>query len=222
LVHSQTATGSNYPASPDTLQPGANPNAGVEPKAKGFAGLVAYMDKLVGKIADEIEALGLAENTVLLFVGDNGTDRVITSRLGNRPLPGGKSLLDEAGTRVPLIVHWKGQVSPGGVSRDLVDLTDFLPTLLAVAGVNLPADYGIDGHSFLPQLCGQKGEPRQWVYRHLNNSWFIRDHDYRFDSNSRFWDIVPDPYTPKPAGDSPAATEARQRLADAVKQLHAR
>ncbi len=220
LVHSQTATGRNYPASPDTLPAGVDPDQGVEPKQKGFAGLVAYMDKLVGRIVDEVERLGLAHKTLVLFVGDNGTDRVITSRIGDRKIPGGKTRLDEAGTRVPLIAWWQGVTPAGAEIDDLVDLTDFMATILQAAGVALPEGHAIDGRSFLPQLRGQKGEPRSWVYRHLRDRWFIRDAHWRLDSSGKLWDVSDDPYSPKPAGEGEAAAAARRRLRATVTRLH--
>ena len=220
LVHTQTATGSNYPASPDTLQPNADPDAGVQPKQKGFADLVAYMDKLVGRIADEIDRLGLAESTLLLFAGDNGTDGVVSSRLGERELRGGKGRLDEAGTRVPLIAVWQGVAPAGVVVRDMVDFTDFFPTILDATGVKISPDYPIDGRSFLPQVRGQQGQPRDWVYRHLADHWVVRGDRYRLDDSGTLWDLGEDAYHATPASDTPKVAEARKRLAAAASQVH--
>jgi len=220
LMHSQTATGGNYPASPDVLRPGDDPDRGVEPRQKGFAQLLAYTDKLVGRIVQEVDRLGLGERTLILFTGDNGTDRRITSRLGNRDLRGGKGRLTEAGTRVPLIARWPGTVAAGEVAEELVDFTDFCPTILEAAGLKLPAGYEIDGHSFLARLEGRPGPAREWVYRHYLNAWFIRDAACRLDSNGKLWDLAIDPYAPKPAADGPEAAQARERLAAAVAALH--
>jgi len=216
LVHSQSATGKNYPRSPDTFRPGDDPDAGAGPT--GFGDLVTYMDKLVGKIVAELDRLGLRENTLILFAGDNGTDAGITSQLGKRKVKGEKGRLSEAGTRVPLIANWPGVVPQGKVLDDLVDFTDFLPTVLDAAGVALPAGYPVDGRSFLPQLRGQKGQPREWVYRQLGAKWFIRDRRYRLSSEGEFVDMA-DRYAPKPVADTPEASAARQRLAAAVQQV---
>ncbi len=220
LVHAQTATGSNFPASPDVLQPGDDPDRGIEPKQEGFAQLVAYTDKLVGRILQEVDRLGMAENTLILFAGDNGTDRRITSRLGNRSLRGGKATLTEAGTRVPLIARWPGTIAAGEVAAELVDFTDFFPTILEATEVDVPAGYTIDGRSFYPRLRGQPHQVREWVYRHWRNAWFIRDARYRLDSEGGFWDLGTDIYTSDPAGDTPEAAKARKRLAAAVAELH--
>jgi arylsulfatase A len=216
LVHSQTATGKNWPRSPATLKPGDDPDADGGPN--GFGDLVAYMDTQVGKITEELDTLKLRENTLLIFTGDNGTNAKITSLFKGERLKGGKGSVTEAGTRVPLIVSWPGTLPPGRVLNDLVDFTDFLPTLLEAAGVNLPSDYQVDGQSFMPQLRGQQGQPREWVYRQLGGRWFIRDQQYRLDNQGGFVDLT-DRYHPKPAADSIEAAEARKRLQAAVEKL---
>jgi arylsulfatase A len=222
LVHSQTATGRNFPATPDTLQPGADPDASVEPRQKGFADMVAYMDKLVGRIVAGIEETGLSEKTLVLFCGDNGTVRNIPSDLGDRRIPGGKGKLTEAGTRVPLIVRWAGVTPSGATVSDLVDFSDFLPTLLETAGVALPDGYAVDGRSFLPQLRGEEGQPREWVYRHLNGRWFIRTNSHRLDSDGRLWDLTEDAYFPKPAAETPETAAIREHLEQVVGNLHSK
>ena len=219
LVHSQTATGKNYPPSPDVIRPGDDPDEGVQPRQKGFAQLVAYTDKLAGRIVEEVDRLGLGEKTLILFAGDNGTDRTITSRLGDRDIPGGKGSLTEAGTRVPLIARWPGIVAPGGVAEELVDFTDFFPTILEAAGVAMPPGYQIDGRTFLARLRGEPYKGRDWVYRHYQRAWCIRGDRYRLDSTGKFWDLGADPYDPKPAGAGPEATAARKRLAAAAAEL---
>jgi arylsulfatase A len=64
---------------------------------------------------------------------------------------------------VPLIASWPGRIAAGKVCADLVDTTDFLPTLCEAAGVAVPAEMKVDGRSFLPQLRGEKGTPREWI-----------------------------------------------------------
>lgn len=220
LVHSQTATGGNYPASPDVFQPGDDPDRGVKPRQAGFAQLVAYTDKLVGRIVREVDQLGLAEKTLILFTGDNGTAKWIVSRLDDRDLRGGKATLTEAGTRVPLIAKWPGTVAAGDVAEELVDFTDFFPTILEAAGLEKPPGYAIDGQSFFARLQGKPYQARHWVYRHWRNAWFIRDAHYRLDSTGEYWDLDADPYAPEAADRSPKAASAQKQLAAAVAKLH--
>jgi arylsulfatase A len=134
---------------------------------KHFGEMVEYMDKLLGKLVARLEALGLRENTLLLFVGDNGTGRGTPSQMGAHTVIGGKGTTTAAGMHVPLIANWPAGVAAGRVYDDLVDSTDFLPTLLEAGGAKAPAKLTLDGRSFLPQLRGQRGQPREWVY-----SWY--------------------------------------------------
>src|SRR2546427_7108439 len=125
------------PASADWDPKGRRaPGGRLDPKY--FPDMVAHLDKLVGKISDLLDELGLAERTLLLFTSDNGTVKGISSRLGDREGKGGKGEMTDAGTRVPLIATWRGVFPAGKVSTDLVDSTDFFPTILDAAGVPLP------------------------------------------------------------------------------------
>ncbi len=135
---------------------------------KYFKDNVAYMDKIVGRIARKLERLGLRKNTLLMFVGDNGTHRRILSQLGEQVLRGGKGSTKESGTHVPFIVNWPGTVAPGQVNRNLIDFTDFLPTMMEAAQVELPKDFISDGISFYPQLLGNQGKVREWVFCHYD------------------------------------------------------
>jgi arylsulfatase A len=147
-----------------------------DPKAQGeqanrkpehFGEMVTYMDKLIGKVVSKLDALGIRDRTIVLFLGDNGTGKGTRSMMGERAVIGGKGSTTGAGMHVPLIVNGSGRVKAGTVCGDLVDSTDFLPTLLEAAGVTPPKDLTLDGRSFLPQLRGEKGRPREWVY-----SWY--------------------------------------------------
>ena len=87
--------------------------------------------------------------------------------LHGRPVDGKKHDLTEGGSRVPLIANWPGVTPAGAVRKDLVDFSDMLPTFAELAGAKLPAEPKIDGHSFAPQLRGEKGQPREWAYVQL-------------------------------------------------------
>ena len=70
--------------------------------------MVQYMDKLVGRIADKVDSLGLGEDTIILFTADNGTNRTIRSNWEGREIQGGKAGMKDNGTHVPLVARWKG------------------------------------------------------------------------------------------------------------------
>ncbi len=132
-----------------------------------FADMVAHLDGHIGQLVAHLEKLKLRERTLILFVGDNGTKAKHPSEWLGQTVQGGKSNTTDAGMRVPLIVNWPGRVSSGRVVKDLVDTTDFLPTICEAANIKLPEGIVLDGHSLLPSATGQKSEPRKWLY-----SWY--------------------------------------------------
>jgi arylsulfatase A len=158
-----------------------------------FGDMVETMDRLVGEIVAKLDDLGVRQETLILFTGDNGTHGSITSLMDDgREIRGGKGYPSDAGTRVPLIANWPGRIPPGQVRDELIDTTDFPPTIADAAGAGLPTPPGdgiIDGRSFLPQLLGQPSRPRDWVFvgylepRQDGFGWprarFVRDRRYK-------------------------------------------
>ena len=171
-----------------------------------FGEMVAYTDKLVGRIVDRLDELGLRDNTLILFTGDNGTPQAIRTHMRNsRTITGGKGLPTDAGTHVPLLVNWRGKIPGSRVCDDLIDFTDFLPTVVAAAKAEVPSDRAIDGHSFLPQILGKKGSPRNWIFCHYDKSpsakvpnpkfprtRFARTKRYKLYGDGRFFDVAND------------------------------
>ncbi len=114
-----------------------------------FASMVNYMDKKVGQIVNKINEAGIAENTIILFLGDNGTSNEITSKFQGKFVTGGKGTTKQYGTHVPFIFNWQSHITPGTQSNTPISLPDFMPTLAELADINLPAEYGIiDGVNF--------------------------------------------------------------------------
>ncbi len=180
-----------------------------DPKAKGekvnrspkhFADMVAYTDKMVGRLVRALEENAIRENTLILFLGDNGTLGQITTRIGQRKIKGGKGQGKRAGMHVPLIANMPGVIAPGQVCADLIDSTDFFPTICAAAGIQIPNELTLDGHGFWPQLRGEKGQPREWMY-----CWYARNggpkatHEFvatqrfKLHRDGRFYDYGADP-----------------------------
>lgn len=179
-----------------------------------YSELVAELDRQVGRTLDALAGLGLAESTLVLFTADNGSPRGIVSELAGRPVRGGKSSLADAGTHVPLIARWPGMVRPG-VAEDLVDASDFLPTLAEIAGAALPEGVALDGRSFAPQLRGEPGRPRAWVYSGFGGRSFLRDARWKLLRSGELFDLARDPDERTPivaSGDTPESAAARARL----------
>ena len=129
-----------------------------------FKYMVEYTDKIVGQIMNGLDDLGLCDNTLVMFIGDNGSPTEVVSMLGDRPFRGGKGKSTDAGTRVPLIASWGNNETGTSVCNDLVDCSDFLPTMMEIVGTSLPSQTICDGRSFLPQLVGKRPNPREWIY----------------------------------------------------------
>jgi arylsulfatase A len=132
-----------------------------------FPEMVSYMDKVVGRIVQKLDELGLRENTVIMFTGDNGTTtNIYTRKVDGSIIQGGKGSMTDRGTHVPLIVSWPDTSPEGKTLDDLVDFSDMLPTICDLAGAEVPDSLQVDGRSFLPQLKGKKGKPRKAIFFH--------------------------------------------------------
>ncbi len=193
LVHSP------FVPTPDTIgEAPRTQTANKQGKAKGtakenFQAMVNYMDKIVGRIVKKTENLGIAENTLIIFTADNGTHTGITSQWNGKSIQGGKASMTNMGTHVPLVAYQKGKIPSGVVLDDLVDFTDLYPTLAEAAGIGLNSGDPIDGRSFLPQLRGEKGNPREWVLCHYQPYWnkqpgqFARTAEYKLYRSGSFF-----------------------------------
>lgn len=167
---------------------------------KHFRDMVAYADKMVGKIDNALKTAGVRENTLLIFTCDNGTYTGITSPFEGKQLKGGKGTTPNAGTHVPFIASWPGTIKPGQVCDDLIDFSDVLPTLAELGGGKLPTDRKLDGRSFLPQLKGERGNPRDWVFcwyerngkRDGNVQRYARNQTYKLYHDGRFYNVPAD------------------------------
>ena len=153
---------------PDPTRPGAR-------WPKGFKSNLEYLDYLMGKLFSSLKANGLDENTLVFFVGDNGTSPDGTDG-------GGKGKVIEMGVRVPAIVRGPG-VQRGFVSRALADATDIMPTLAEYSGTPLPTDRIYDGHSLGPVLRGEAKQHRDWIYSHLDDGRLLRDARWLLEIN---------------------------------------
>jgi arylsulfatase A len=210
---------------PDS-QPGAQPR-------QLYDDNIAYLDKTVGKMLKALDDLGLREKTLVLFTTDNGTappaytpehdpDKT-TGTIGGRHVNGRKGTLLEGGSRVPLIASWKGTLPAGGVRADLIDFSDVLPTFADLAGAKLPEGVKLDGTSFAPQLRGEKGTPRNWIFVQLGPGWYARSDGYKLNEKGELFDMKDAPFVEAPiSADStdPAATAARKQLAAILADLN--
>jgi arylsulfatase A-like enzyme len=213
--------------SPFVPPPGSSGN---QSRQQNFADMVVHMDRLVGKILAKLDALQLRDNTIVLFTGDNGTHRSIVSQLGERTIRGGKGLTTDAGTHVPLIVQGPGVTPAGGVCDDLIDFSDFLPTLAEWSGATVPESLTIDGVSFAPQLRGELGQKRQSAYCYYNprpgkerfpEIRFTHDAHWKLYGDGRLFDVTRDVLEQEPIsdGETPETMAARKKLQSALDSM---
>ena len=154
-------------------------DAGLNETEAMYAAMVEGMDKSLGDILDNVERHGLSDDTIVLFMSDNGGlsahGRGGKPNTHNKPLSSGKGSAHEGGVRVPMIVHWPGVTEANSTCLQPVIIEDFFPTILEIAGVENPQQIGgvIDGQSFVPLLQGEHDQSRvdRALYWHFPNHW---------------------------------------------------
>ena len=211
------------PASPEWREAGRR----FEEAPRYYKDMVEYTDALLGRLIDRVDALGIREQTLIIFYSDNGTNPKIVSKVGDRFVHGGKGTPSDLGTRVPLVASWKGTSPESAICDDLVDSTDVLPTILDAAGSSdLAVREMMDGRSFLPQIKGEQGTPRDWIYVHQDArpGWdkdkftlvrFARGKRYKLYEDGRLYNVPEDLYEESPImpdGDNDVTAAVREVL----------
>ena len=210
LVHKPTLR------TPDTAQ-------GTKDINKLYDDNIRYMDKQLGALVAELEKLGLRQNTLIIFSGDNGTAAGYPSPVKGRMINGHKGTMLEGGSRVPFIASWPAVVSAGKTSEDIVSFADAHTTFAEIAGVKPPEGFKTDGQSFLPQLRGEKGTPRAYAYVQLGAHWFVREPGFKMNEAGELFDMSDAPFVEKPVSpqaDTEQSKAARQRLSAALAELN--
>jgi len=216
LYYPMMLTHSPYDATPDSPDYLTAKSEEGTKKIGHFPDMVAYTDKLIGKVVAKLEELKLRENTLIVIMGDNGTGAGTPSRFKGRDVTGGKGSSLVWGTHVPGIANWPGQVVSGKACSDMIEAADMLPTICEAAQVPVPADLKLDGRSFLPQLRGEKGNPKDALYAWYNPSGgasakheFAHDAHYKLYADGRFFDTVADDREKAPLKDADLSAEAK-------------
>ena len=190
-------------------------------KKENFIAMINYMDKKVGRIIKEVESCGLENNTLILFIADNGTNKRITSQWRGQTIRGGKGLPTDAGTHVPMFARWPGKIAPNISTNALVEFSDFLPTLLDAAGEKIPSNLAIDGVSFLPVLLGKKQPKRESIFIYSNPRptrkgigihRFARNQSWKLYSNGHLFHISKDRFEQYPILEGAKQDQPKIRL----------
>ncbi len=199
-----------------------------------YPSMIKYMDKKIGEIIRKVKNLGIGDNTLIIYTGDNGTPTGISELIeGDSTIRGGKGTTTEFGTHVPLIFYWPNTITAGTINNDLIGFTDFMPTFADIAGTQTPAIYEpLDGVSFAPQLKGETGNPRSSLFYHYDDhpgsSKLIRwaqTSTYKLydtsatDTSRRFYNIQKDIHEKTPIPDSllsPQEVLIKQQLLNVI------
>ncbi len=178
--------------------------AGLGDDAAGFCGMVENIDWNVGRLLAKLDEWKLSENTLVIFLGDNGTCQ---SKLFNGGMRGGKGTPFQGGTRVGLLARWRGALPQGEACPALAAHLDLFPTFCALAGATPPADKKLDGRSLLPLLQNpQAAWEDRLLFTHVgrwkpgadpDESKFkqcaVRTSRFRFVNNTALYEVASDP-----------------------------
>lgn len=193
---------------------------------KFFGDMVAYCDKTVGKLNAKLDELGIRDNTLLIFVGDNGTDTPIVTNTTFGQVVGAKGKMIDGGNHVPCVISWPATIKKGNVTQDIIDFGDILPTICEAAGAEIPTEFVADGRSFLPQLKGEKGNPRESIYMWYTRSGkvkearaFARNQRYKLYESGKFYDVPNDRLEKKPLANNALDDDQKKVKAMLQKQL---
>ena len=149
---------------------------------KKLAAMVLALDRAVGKVLDALDRNQLAQNTLVVFLSDNGGEQ----KHDNTPLRGFKRDVYEGGIRVPFLIRWPAGI-PAGTTYDApIIALDLFATALSVAGLTLPADKPMDGVNLIPYLTGEtKQRPHQTLFWSFGDGWAVRDGDLKLVLNRK-------------------------------------
>jgi len=161
-----------------------------EPHAdqQAYNAMTSALDDAVGSIVDAIKANGLEDNTLVIFLNDNGGP-IYTGVQSNGPLKLGKLFLFEGGIRVPMILHWPSKLGQGKTYRGSVSSLDVFPTVCAAAGIELPKILHLDGVDLFPYVSGEKKRsPHETLFWSNGPNKAVRKGDWKLvKSGSSTW-----------------------------------
>ncbi len=175
---------------------------------------INYMDKLVGKLLRTLDSLKIRDNTLIVFMGDNGTagQAANIGTVNGKKIIGKKGTMQEGGSLVPLIANWPSTIKKGSVATNLIDATDFIPTFAELAGAPLPTNNVLDGKSFAYQLKGTKGVARDWIFTELGNDWYVRTENWKLNRAGQLFDMRNAPFEEKEVAIDETNKAEKQKL----------
>ena len=148
------------------------------------------LDWNVGRIVEKVEELGLSENTIIVYLSDNGPN----SWRWNDGMKGRKGSTDEGGIRSPLFMKWESVLPAGKNITEIAGAIDLLPTLADLAGIDFQAEKQLDGVSLKPLLIGKNPDWKdRLLFSHWGEKTSVRSQRFRLDHEGKLFDMVNDP-----------------------------
>jgi arylsulfatase A-like enzyme len=169
----------------------AYPNADPKARRTQYMAMVTCMDEAIGEILDELETMGVAQDTLILFFSDNGGTEISD----NGPLRGFKTQMFEGGVRVPFLARWPAQIPAGSVTDEFLTALEVFPTLAAAAKIEPKEKIVLDGHDMLPVLQGKSKSPRTEMFWQRRSDKAARVGNYKWvesDKGSGLFDLATD------------------------------
>lgn len=185
-------------------------------RTRAALALCENIDWNVGRLLGELDDLGIAEDTIVFYFGDNGPN----GARWNGGMKGTKGSADEGGVRVAGLMRWTGQIEAGVVVEEIAGAIDLLPTFADLAGVDLASEKPLDGRSLKPLLMGEEvAWPDRIILSHQRAQLSARNQRFRLDVAGKLYDMVADGgQTTDVSQDHP---EVHAALSDAVAKFRA-
>ncbi len=136
------------------------------PKSHRYTGM-SFLDHQVGVIMDKLEAMGMTQNTIVIFLPDHNTEPA-------------KASCYEKGIRIPMIIKWPGRITPSSKTQARVQTIDLLPTILEMAGAAIPEGYEIDGESFMPVIENNDRPFKKYIFAESGYTRSVSDGEFKY------------------------------------------
>jgi arylsulfatase A-like enzyme len=168
-----------------------------DPVKRIYAAMIKCLDDQVGRVLAHVDSLGLADNTIIVFLSDNG-GASYNGTTDNAPYRGGKLTNFEGGIKVPFMMEWKGKIKPGTKYTQPVISLDVFATVAAAIGIDLPKDRKYDGVNLLPYVEGELSRaPHQALYWRSDFNKAIRKGDWKlivneYDNTNQLYNLKTD------------------------------
>jgi arylsulfatase A-like enzyme len=160
------------------------------PKTRAALAMCENIDWNVGRVLKQLDELKLAENTIVIYLSDNGPN----GARWNGDMKGQKGSLEEGGVRVPFLIRWPGKIAAGSKVTPIAGAIDVLPTLADLAGIELKSPQPLDGVSLKPLLSGEvKDWPARTYFNFYRGRVSVRTDRYRLDPQGQLFDMQKDP-----------------------------